>query len=292
MNYIFFLVLAILILIYFYKKSNIKICNKSINQLIEQNYTTYTTKVVGVSFSNNNGSSRQNIIYKHVEVDDCLGMKFYKYKGEIACGIYVKGYQIGNLSKSDALYLYEYKENDINIYTRSVGTSEVSGLLGVSIDIYFSSPQSITRNTSETLDFYDKPEETEEALKELDWTMDHARSHGFSNKDIRSYNHQRMWVEKYSKLKNNDTSDGNNYYVYQYMLNHKVIYIGKGTTNFESSVKYSRAADIYKHKSCRPFIDDIEVIVVKGFDNESDALQYEISLIKYYGIDNLLNKRH
>ncbi len=293
MNYIFLLI-PILILIYFYKKSErgIKICNKSIKKLIKQNYTLYGAKVVGVSYDNNDGSSRQNIINKYVEIDDCLGMKFYKYEGEIACAIYAKGHQIGNLSKSDAIYLYEHKENDINIYTRSVGLSESSGLLGVNIDIYLSLNKNKISNTAETSDFYDKPEETHKALKELDWTMERARSYGFSNKNIRFHNHQRIWIEKYSKLKNNDTSDGDSYYVYQYVVNDKVIYIGKGTTDYTISVKYSRAADIYNHETCRPFINDIKVIILKGFDNELDALQYEISLIKHYRIENLLNKRH
>ena len=295
MNYIFLLIpIFTLIYFYFYKKSeyNIEICNKTINKLVEQNYTLYGTKVVGVSYDNDDGSSRQSIISKYVEVDDCLGMKFYKYEGEIACAIYTKGHQIGNVSKRDAIYLYEHKGDDINIYTRSVGISESSGLLGVNIDIYLNLYKNKVSNTTANLDSYDKAEETRQALKELGWTMEHARSHGFSNKDIRFHNHQRIWTEKYSKLQIQDSSEGIDYYVYQYMVNNKVIYIGKGTTDHMYSVKYQRAADIYRHKTCRPFINDIEVIILKGFENESDALQHEISLIKHYGIENLLNKRH
>ena len=81
------------------------------------------------------------------------------------------------------------------------------------------------------------------------------------------------------------TIDGYSY-VYEYHIDDKVVYIGKG------SKTYIRALDIWNHKYCRKYTKDIIIHIVKHFNNTNDALKYESELIKYYGINNLLNKKH
>ncbi len=102
---------------------------------------------------------------------------------------------------------------------------------------------------------------------------------------------------KYKHLQILDTSEGDKFYVYEYTVNKKVIYIGKGTTFGRSgydvkSFKFYRAIDIHAHKECIPYTKKIKIKILKGFENEKDAFKYESKLIAHYGIDNLLNKRH
>lgn len=280
MNYLI-LLFSILFIIYLYKKissspvnEDIKTCTKSLKELQDNNYLHLSRKIVGVSFKNSNGSSRQRLIEKYVELNDCLVISFYKYEGENACAIYAKGYQIGNFSRDDAQYFYEHKNDDINVYVDSVGVSEESDLLGVGVGIY------LNPYKNKSLDINDKLEETTKALKELGWTEQYAINYGFSNKSIRKLNHDRKWEEKYSKLENNNTKKGDKYYVYQYTLDDKIIYIGKATTNQNSTVKYSSAADIYQKKDCRQYKDKIVITILKGFNKEDDAQVYKKELLK------------
>ena len=278
MNYLLIL-FFVLFIIYLYKKStttniDIKTCSKSMEELQSANYLLLSRRIVGVSFKNSNGTSRQKNIEKYVEINDCLGIGFYKYEGKNACAVYSKGYQIGNFSKEDAQYFYEHINDDIHVYVDSVGVSEESDLYGVGVLIY------LNPYINKSLDSNDKLEETLKALKELDWTEQYAINYGFSNKDIRYHNYQKKWEEKYSKLKNLDTKKGDKYYVYQYTIDDKIIYIGKGTTNQNSAVKYRTASDIYQNKNCREYMDKIEVTILKGFNKEDDALKYKKELLK------------
>ena len=45
------------------------------------------------------------MIQEYVEIGDCLGISFYRYKEENACAVYAKGHQIGNFSREDAQFL-------------------------------------------------------------------------------------------------------------------------------------------------------------------------------------------
>ena len=76
--------------------------------------------------------------------------------------------------------------------------------------------------------------------------------------------------------------EGDKYYIYQYTLNDKIIYIGKGTTNQNTIVRYSTAADIYKNIHCREYKEKIEVTILKGFKKEDDAQKYKKELLKKY----------
>lgn len=71
------------------------------------------TKVVGVSYANQDGTSRQPII-AGCHSGDPVYLHFYWYKGNPAYAVYTDGGQIGNLSAELAEYLYtKYGKNAI-----------------------------------------------------------------------------------------------------------------------------------------------------------------------------------
>jgi hypothetical protein len=105
---------------------------------------------------------------------------------------------------------------------------------------------------------------------------------------IRQYVYGVEFQEKYKDLKPIKGYKHGMYYVYVYTIKDKIVYIGKGT-NAGGMIPYYRAADIWNHKKCRPFKDDIKVIILTTFDFEHEALEYESKLICKIGLENLLN---
>lgn len=76
-----------------------------------EKYEFYPVKTVGVTFNNDDGTSRQELIekmyYKDPPFEDKelqLELEPYEYKGEPAFKVVVNGCQIGNLSRHDAKY--------------------------------------------------------------------------------------------------------------------------------------------------------------------------------------------
>ncbi len=93
--------------------------------------------VVGESFDNDNGTSRQEIIEKYVREGSAANLRFYDYKGSMACAVSVDEGQIGNLPKDRAREIYDLATSGASIGAgiQSVGVSSTSGLYGVSLYI-------------------------------------------------------------------------------------------------------------------------------------------------------------
>ena len=98
---------------------------------------TIEINVVGESFSNDDGSSRQEIIERYVKVDEPANLKFYKYKGKMACSVSVKHGQIGHLPKEKVPKILKLIKDGANIGAgiQSVGISSSSNLYGVKLYI-------------------------------------------------------------------------------------------------------------------------------------------------------------
>lgn len=65
------------------------------------------------------------------------------------------------------------------------------------------------------------------------------------------------------------------FYVYEHWLNGECLYVGKGSGKRAFDFKQRR--EDYKNLLCK-FGDEIEVKIVKNFDNEEDALKFEKEL--------------
>ncbi len=76
------------------------------------------TKVVGVTFDNDDGTSRQDIIAMLGE-NEALKLEPYKYEGEPAIGVYEtrRHMQVGNLKKELAKTLYSTVTNNLIQFT-------------------------------------------------------------------------------------------------------------------------------------------------------------------------------
>ena len=103
-----------------------------------------TVKVVGVSFNNADGTSRQKYISK-LHVGDPILLKYYKYKNEPAYAVTTASKkQIGNISKDLANTLFK---NYNNCYFVSKVNEVIGGKDGnyygciISISIYDSAPE-------------------------------------------------------------------------------------------------------------------------------------------------------
>ena len=98
---------------------------------------TIKMDVVGESFNNDDGSSRQEIIAKYVKEGEAANLKFYDYKGSLACAVSVDEGQIGNLPKGEVQKVYDLIKDGANIGAGiySVGKSSESGFYGVSLYI-------------------------------------------------------------------------------------------------------------------------------------------------------------
>ena len=96
---------------------------------------------------------------------------------------------------------------------------------------------------------------------------------------------RKKWGDKMPKY------DGHNdglFYVYQYVLDGEVKYIGKGTVHV--FLPYMRAFDVINHnKHCVENRKLINIEIVKHFDFEDDSFNYESKLIKEHGLNNLWN---
>ena len=93
--------------------------------------------VVGESFNNDDGSSRQEIIENYVKAGEPANLKFYNYKGDMACAVSVDEGQIGNLPKGKAQEIFDLIADGASVGAgiESVGKSSVSNLYGVSLYI-------------------------------------------------------------------------------------------------------------------------------------------------------------
>ena len=84
----------------------------------DEDIYTMVFDVVGESFKNDDGGSRQEIIDKYVEELEPAHLKFYNYKGELACGVFVDSShvkQVGNIPKDEVAELYDLVTSDATI---------------------------------------------------------------------------------------------------------------------------------------------------------------------------------
>lgn len=100
------------------------------------------SKVVGVSFDNDDGSSRQKNIIKYIKEDDELFLKGYKYNGKAAIAVYAKenqpSTQIGNISSDLTIDILELSPStDIELRVKNVtGGTQGKEYYGVNIEIF------------------------------------------------------------------------------------------------------------------------------------------------------------
>ena|GEM_PF-5336330 len=109
------------------------------NQAIRAPSNWIIFDVVGESFDNEDGSRRQDILEGYAEVGVIVELRFYRYKGEIAYGVFVTEGQIGNLSRNDAAEMFTRSDGASRVsgFIESVGISSASGLYGATIRIGF-----------------------------------------------------------------------------------------------------------------------------------------------------------
>lgn len=98
---------------------------------------TFEVGVVGESFQNDNGTSRQELIKKYANKDKVVNLEFYLYKGEVACKVLIGPHQIGHLPKDLAKDLNDHIQNKgfANVKISYVGKDKDSGLYGVRLKI-------------------------------------------------------------------------------------------------------------------------------------------------------------
>jgi len=98
---------------------------------------TIIIDVVGESFKNDDGTGRQEIIKNYVREGEPANLKFYNYKGNMACAVSVDEGQVGNLPKGKAQEIYNLVADGASIGAgiHSVGISGASGLYGISLYI-------------------------------------------------------------------------------------------------------------------------------------------------------------
>lgn len=119
--------------------SKIEVKTKALVHDDEEVYSMYFD-VVGESFKNEDGSSRQQIIEDYVEELEPVHLKFYTYKGATACGVYADPShtkQVGNIPKDEVEELYELVTSGATIeprfYEKKGGTNGYK--FGVTIEI-------------------------------------------------------------------------------------------------------------------------------------------------------------
>lgn len=87
-----------------------------------ETYEFYRVKTVGVTFNNDDGTSRQELIRKlyyheppfaNKEIE--LALEEYEFRGEPAFKVLADGYQLGNLSRADAKYMEENKDRCVTL---------------------------------------------------------------------------------------------------------------------------------------------------------------------------------
>jgi len=93
-------IVSVLVLIFSFANKTLK--RKKIKEAAESFPHSLYSKVVGVSFKNDDGTSRQDNIKKYLSVGDELYMKGYNYKGKPAIALLAREgkmhTQVGNLS--------------------------------------------------------------------------------------------------------------------------------------------------------------------------------------------------
>lgn len=105
---------------------------------------TIETRVVGVSYKNDDGSSRQQIISELYEGEDA-SIEYFEYNGEPAFAVLDSfGNQIGNLSRDLAADIYrKYNGCYFNTSILRITGDETTKYLGcvVSIEVYEEAPE-------------------------------------------------------------------------------------------------------------------------------------------------------
>ena len=92
-------------------------------------------------------------------------------------------------------------------------------------------------------------------------------------------------ISTVAKLK---LDDGLKYYVYSYLVDGEVKYIGEGTFDY----RWARAVSINQHnKQCLKHHTKITIDIIDVFESKKEAMQYESKLIAEYGLDNLWNRK-
>ena len=144
-------IIAIVVVIYFiFKKGTtskkksastkkVVLKTKLIQDDDEEAYSMYFD-VVGESFKNEDGTDRQEIIKKHVKELNPAHLKFYNYKGSLACAVYVDeamGKQVGNIPKHEVQELYELATDESTYISPRFYEKKGGGdyMYGVTIEI-------------------------------------------------------------------------------------------------------------------------------------------------------------
>lgn len=145
-NTIPFIIIALFLLTIFYwykRKSNTdKTKTIRVEELDSQDDKAYSEyfDVVGESFANEDGTSRQEIIKKYAQEGDPLHLKFYAYKSSLACAVSLDEKhqkQIGHIAKDDVQEVYDIVTDDtLAVFPQieSIGSGS-KGLYGVTIEI-------------------------------------------------------------------------------------------------------------------------------------------------------------
>ncbi len=103
-----------------HKKVKKIITTKEINDDSKNVYSVFFD-VVGESFKNEDGTSRQDIIAKHVRELEPCHLNFYNYKGSLACGVYAdeaQTLQVGHIAKDEVQELYDLATSEDSISPR------------------------------------------------------------------------------------------------------------------------------------------------------------------------------
>ena len=94
----YFIWLIVYLVIYFKNKDYMFMTRHPETYADKNNLRCFHTKIVGVTFNNDNGSSRQEYLSKLGMYDE-LNLAIYEYKpDEDAVGVYYKNKQLGNIN--------------------------------------------------------------------------------------------------------------------------------------------------------------------------------------------------
>jgi hypothetical protein len=133
-------VVATLFLFFYLKNKQDK--KKNIREVSDSFPYSIYSKVVGVSFNNNDGTSRQENIKKYLSVGDELHIKGYNYNGNPAIALLAKegkmNTQVGNLSAELVEDIMELPEDmEILIVVKNItGGTPFKPTIGVNIEIF------------------------------------------------------------------------------------------------------------------------------------------------------------
>ncbi len=93
--------------------------------------------IVGVSYKNDDGTSRQKLIKLFASEGTVLDLDFYVYNTDVACGVYIADKQIGHLDSYTANNLFDFikKGGYAQAYVVSTGKAEDTNKYGVTISL-------------------------------------------------------------------------------------------------------------------------------------------------------------